>query len=689
MLLENWLYFFGLGLVILYIITGFDDFIWDIATVIRRKGYNHQLADLKLLDNQPPKLLAIAIAAWHEENVLGDVINNMIDSMHYPSSMYHVFLGVYPNDSKTIAVAKELAENFQNVHIVINELPGPTSKAQNINYIIKYIKAFEEERNWRFASLTVHDSEDVIHPYELKVTNYLLEKYQAIQFPVFPLMEFPKFHNFFRNIVTNTYADEFAENHFSVMVSRYSIGAFVPSAGTGFALSREILEQFEDGKVLPEDSLTEDYRLSLTLYQKGIQMYYVLLSVPRINQEQKIVTEFIATRSRFPYTFKAAIKQKTRWILGITMQSFRISEIFKGNKMSFSGRYSMYRDYKAKVGNLLVFLGYPILIYFISSFFIDLPPVYPKYSLSWYLAVIVTLMMIERQIFRGIAIYKVYGLRSVFFACLFPPLLPIRFIVGNLINLIATIKAYIQNIFGNQKKIKEKNKQNKSIVLKKVTSKKELVWDKTEHHFLPKTVLQRYYRKFGDVILEKKIIDPRELNKLLTHAQNSKMSIGSYLLREGLITEELLIEVLGKVNNKIFIISETLPYYPIASFKDKFNEEFLREQYTIPILTFDGTFVFAVSEDSPSDALEKIATKYQLDIIGAYATKNFIIKGLEQLCEADNSNYFESSAIYPYFQMNQISYSQYVLIHNYISKTNRNEKILIQEMGLLFEDADS
>ena len=59
------------------------------------------------------------------------------------------------------------------------------------------------------------------------------------------------------------------------------------------------------------------------------------------------------------------------------------------------------------------------------------------------------------------------------------------------------------------------------------------------------------------------------------------MSIGSYLLREGLITEELLIEVLGKVNNKIFIISETLPYYPIASFKDKFNEEFLREQYTI------------------------------------------------------------------------------------------------------------
>jgi len=55
----------------------------------------------------PPKLLAIMIAAWHEENVLGQVIDHMISTVHYPRSMYHVFLGVYPNDPATIEVAEK------------------------------------------------------------------------------------------------------------------------------------------------------------------------------------------------------------------------------------------------------------------------------------------------------------------------------------------------------------------------------------------------------------------------------------------------------------------------------------------------------------------------------------------------------------------------------------------------------
>ena len=40
----------------------------------------------------PPKLLAVAVAAWHEDNVLGDVIDNIVESTDYPKSMYHIFL---------------------------------------------------------------------------------------------------------------------------------------------------------------------------------------------------------------------------------------------------------------------------------------------------------------------------------------------------------------------------------------------------------------------------------------------------------------------------------------------------------------------------------------------------------------------------------------------------------------------
>jgi len=72
--------------------------------------------------------------------------------------------------------------------MVINCVPGPTTKAQNINYVITQIKEYEKLHGWRFASITIHDAEDVVHPYELMVTNYMIDNYDALQFPVFPLL---------------------------------------------------------------------------------------------------------------------------------------------------------------------------------------------------------------------------------------------------------------------------------------------------------------------------------------------------------------------------------------------------------------------------------------------------------------------------------------------------------------------
>lgn len=84
----------------------------------------------KLLDNEISQLLAIIIAAWHEDNVIGDVIRNLIESTQYPRSMYHIFIGVYPNDEKTINVVKELSEEFPNVTELstINLDPPPKRK---------------------------------------------------------------------------------------------------------------------------------------------------------------------------------------------------------------------------------------------------------------------------------------------------------------------------------------------------------------------------------------------------------------------------------------------------------------------------------------------------------------------------------------------------------------------------------
>jgi len=53
----------------------------------------------------------MVIGAWNESNVIGDVIENLIISIQYPKSMYHLFVGVYLNDQETIDIVAEM-ENF-------------------------------------------------------------------------------------------------------------------------------------------------------------------------------------------------------------------------------------------------------------------------------------------------------------------------------------------------------------------------------------------------------------------------------------------------------------------------------------------------------------------------------------------------------------------------------------------------
>jgi len=398
--------------------------------------------------------------------------------------MYHIFVGVYPNDEKTINVVKELSEEFPNVHGIINNKPGPTSKAQNINYVITQIRQFEDEKGWIFSSFTIHDSEDVVHPNELKVTNYLTRQYKALQFPVFPLQEMPKLNNIFTNMTTGTYADEFAENHFHTMVARSRTDSVVPSAGTGFALSRELVAETDFEDILPENSLTEDYKLSFLLIQRGHRLHYVLETVERLNNRGKIVSEFIATRSRFPATFKTAVKQKTRWIYGITMQSLHFKEIWsEKNNFNFQQRYSLFRDWKAKFSNLLVLPGYLVFIYFLFSLIFPLEPMFPVGSVSWYFCIILTAMMFERQFMRTVAIRNIYGWKSALIACFLPPILPIRMVWGNLINFTATVKAWQMYFKGTTNKKEKSRKASKT-------------WVKTDHDFLEKDVLKRFRKRF-------------------------------------------------------------------------------------------------------------------------------------------------------------------------------------------------
>jgi adsorption protein B len=648
---------------------GLDDFIWDIFSLIKRRKYKKSRLDFKKLRTTPPKVLAMTIGAWNESAVIGAVIENLILSIQYPKSMYHLFVGVYPNDQETIDIVAEIEKRIPNVHMVINHLPGPTTKAQNINYIITQIKEYEKQRGWRFASVTVHDAEDVIHPYELMVTNYIIDRYDALQFPVFPLIQKPRFSNFFKTMTVGTYADEFAENHFNTMVGRCSTGAFVPSAGTGFALSRKTIDSFETDEILPNSSITEDYRLSLTLYEKGLTLHYVLEMIPRVANDNKIKFDYVTTRSMFPTTFKTAVQQKTRWILGITMQSVELKDVFGKSDLTFIGRYSIYRDLKAKIANLLVLVGYPILIYFFASFFISLMPIYPFFTLSWYLSLVVTIMMIERQISRSISIYNVYGIRSVFFACFLPPILPIRIIWGNIINLTATIKAYMQSFSGNKEK-KKTNQKNKTFA-----------WSKTDHTFLPKEVLSRYHRTFGDVLIEKGIVDPETLKEALKH-KPANTKIGKYLVDKNIITNEQLLVVLAHVKGIQYVNTGDFSSYDLSSFASKFDKDLLEELMVLPIVFADDSYVLAYGENTPDNAQTILREKMGIKIISAFTCADMVKQGLN-IMFGNETSAFKATTAFDLLNAGKINTEQYIIVCNNAINMDESHDEILRKMGLL------
>lgn len=192
--------------------------------------------------------------------------------------------------------------------------PGPTCKADCLNWIVKAIFLHEEQYEmqfWRHRD----DSEDVLHPLELHLFNYLLPRMDMIQLPVTSL------EREWYELVAGTYMDEFAEWHGKDMLVRESMSHVVPSAGVGTCFSRRALMALSsDAKDEPfnTQSLTEDYEVANHLGRLGMRMIFVRFPVQyRIvrhawfgwKPDQEVtVTMPLCVREYFPKLFRSAYR---------------------------------------------------------------------------------------------------------------------------------------------------------------------------------------------------------------------------------------------------------------------------------------------------------------------------------------------------------------------------------------------
>jgi hypothetical protein len=243
--------------VIMLAISGIDDLYLDGLYWFVRRRYKSSLPDFSQMHDKPEKPIAILMGAWNESGVIGRTLSYALSNLKYKD--FRFFIGVYPNDLKTIQVVRDMALKDSRVKVCINPTEGPTTKADNLNSIYAAICEFEKQFG-EFEMIIVHDAEDFIHPYSLKLYNYLIgyKGYHGIQIPVVPIKS--KHGKMFHR----TSCDAFAEIHTKDMIVRQSMGTFIPFSGTGMGFHRKALYHLDkfynvDNNLESKDSKDYEY----------------------------------------------------------------------------------------------------------------------------------------------------------------------------------------------------------------------------------------------------------------------------------------------------------------------------------------------------------------------------------------------------------------------------------------------
>ncbi len=445
-----------------------------------RSAFGRDSWDVSLdqLARLPEKRIAMFVPCWKEWDVIEAMVDHNIAGIDYRN--YDIFLGVYPNDPETIERVARLEARHPRVHRSLCPSPGPTNKADCLNWIYQQMRVDEERQGHRYEIVVQHDAEDLVHPKSFRLINHLASRYDMIQIPVLPL-EMPA-----KYAVHGTYCDEFAEYQVKDIYTRQSIGGFVPSAGVGTAFRRDALEEIAThyrNQIYNISTLTEDYEIGLKFQRHGKRQFLVRKAIPLASREKqswfapgtRYQVEYIATREYFPHTFRNAVRQKSRWVMGVALQTW---DHF-GWRASFVKIYWLWRDRKGLAGHLVTLASNLIFLYCLFMWMgaraaatgWTLSSVFPPTGFIWWLVPFNTFFLLERWFCRIYAVNRVYGPRQALGVVWRTPL-------ANLVNFTATVTAL-------------------GLFFRAKISHQEPRWAKTEHAFPSREQLQEYERRTG------------------------------------------------------------------------------------------------------------------------------------------------------------------------------------------------
>lgn len=616
---------------VVVLISCIDDLFIDVRYWVReiwrkfKVWPHHKALTPEQLRTEPEKPIAIMVPAWQEYDVIASMIENMVATLEYREFM--VFVGTYPNDQRTIDEVERMRRRYKQLVRVPVPHDGPTCKADCLNWIVQSIEQTGKTRGIEFAGMVLHDSEDVLHPLELKYFNYLLPRIDFIQLPVTSL------ERNWNEWVAGVYMDEFAEWHAKDLVVRESMSGMVPSAGVGTCFSRRAmlaLAAETHNQPFNPSTLTEDYDVGTRLARMGMRQIFgkfpVTYRVKRKGwtgkEKQLDITMPLGVREFFPNTFRTAYRQKARWTLGIGLQGWE-QVGWKGNA---AVKYLLFRDRKGLITSFVAIAGYLIFFnYMMLALFgalgwwtNNLPPIQ---SLQHWVQVVIALNFVGlliRAVQRAYFVGRIYGGMH---AVLSIP----RMVVGNFINAAAAGRAWKQYL------------SNKFFGTK-------LVWDKTMHDFPSAEQLTEQKQRLGDLLKTWHAIDDTQLQTALqVQAETGGSPLGRVLLGRGWVKEEMLAEALAYQSD--------LPRLHLADGEDRVDLSLLPAQDMIrwrvlPLASSNAEAVHvAVASALPARAQEVFEIRLRRPVRQFVVCESEITAGLRQLSGVESDAHAASQLL--------------------------------------------
>jgi adsorption protein B len=283
----------------------------------------------------------------------------------------------------------------------------------------------------------------------------------------------------------------------------------------------------------------------------------------------------LATREFFPRSFRGAVRQRARWVMGIVLQSWER----RGWRAPARQWYWLWRDRKGIIGNLLTPLLNLIFLYGLASWgesqMTGRPWAFGSRNpqLIWLFSATLALSGFQLGV-RGLCSARIYGWRFALGT-------PVRAVLGNWLNCVATVSALAQ--YSRAKLLR-----------------RPLLWIKTEHAYPNLAALSSVpVRLLGQILVGSQYMSQADLERALA-SKRSGERLGEYLVRTGRLTESEVYEALSLQQNLPLGVPVASPVSQAAT--RALPAEVSRRWRVLPFQTAAGQ-LFVAGPELPSDEM--------------------------------------------------------------------------------------